>query len=70
MAQIMNSSKMFIGNSSVGFDIAEALKIPRLLEASPDFPVMQISGKNGFDFYYQPHFEILFNNLYRKYTNT
>ena len=50
MAQIMNSSKMFIGNSSVGFDLAEALKVPRLLEASPDFPVMQITGKNGFDF--------------------
>lgn len=70
MAQIMNSSKMFIGNSSVGFDLAEALKVPRLLEASPDFPVMQITGKNGFDFYYQPHFEKLFNNLYKKYTNT
>ena len=70
MAKVINSSKMFIGNSSIGFDLAESLKIPRLLEASPDFPVMQISGKNGFDFYYQPHFESLFNNLYKKNTNT
>ena len=69
MATIINSCKFFIGNSSVAFPIAEGLKIPRLLEACPDFPVLQISGRNGYDFYYQPHFENLFNYLNKKYSN-
>ena len=60
---------MFIGNSSVGFDIAEALKFQDCLRLRLIFR-NAISGKNGFDFYYQPHFEKLFNNLYKKYTNT
>ena len=68
MANIIYSSKLFIGNSSIGYPIAEALKIPRLLEACPDFPVMQPSGKNGFDFYYQEHFEKLFHYLNKRYT--
>ena len=57
-------------NSSVAFPIAEALKIPRLLEACPEFPIIQPSGKDGFDFYYQPHFEKLFHYLNKKYTTT
>ena len=69
MATIINSCKFFIGNSSVAFPIAEGLKTPRLLEASPDFPVLQISGRDGYDFYYQPHFENLFNYLNKKYRN-
>ncbi len=68
MANAIYSSKIFIGNSSVAFPIAEALKIPRLLEACPEFPIMQPSGKDAFDFYYQPHFEKLFNYLNKKYT--
>ena len=56
--ELMNSaSKFFIGNQYVGFPMAEALKVPRILEAEPDFPVVQPIGKNAFDFYYQPHFE-------------
>tara|TARA_B100000780_G_C20672900_1_gene267785 strand:+ start:54 stop:314 length:261 start_codon:yes stop_codon:yes gene_type:complete len=69
MANIIKSSKFFIGNSSVAFPIAEALKVRKLLEACPDFPVLQISGKYGYDFYYQPHFKKLFNYLNKKYTN-
>mgnify|MGYP001172401871 FL=1 len=69
MANIIFSSKFFIGNSSVAFPIAEALKVPRLLEACPEFPIMQPSGKDAYDFYYQPHFEKLFHYLNKKYTN-
>ena len=64
IAQIIKSSRFFLGNQSVCFPIAEALKVPRLLEASPDTPLVQPVGKNGFDFYFQPHFEKLFNYLY------
>ena len=63
MATIINSSKFFIGNSSLGFPIAEALKIPRLLEACPYFPAAQPHGKNAYDFYYQAHFEKFFKIL-------
>lgn len=69
MAEAIYSSRFFIGNSSVAFPIAEALKIPRLLEACPEFPIMQPSGKDAYDFYYQPHFEKLFHSLNKKYTN-
>ncbi len=69
MAMIIKSCKIFIGNSSLGFDIAEALKVPRLLEASPYFPARQVHGENGFDFYFQSHFENYFNILFNKINN-
>ncbi len=63
MAKIIKSSKFFIGNSSIGYDFAEGLKIPRLLEACPNFPVKRPHGKNAYDFYYQIHFEKFFKIL-------
>ncbi len=64
MAKIIKSSKLFIGNSSIGHALAEAIKIPRLLEACPGFPAAQPHGKNAFDFYFQIHFEKFFKKLY------
>ena len=66
MAEIINSCKLFIGNSSLGFTIAEGLKIPRILEASPWYPSQQVHGSNGYDFLFQSHFEKFFNFLYNK----
>ena len=57
MARVIKSCKFLIGNQSVAYPMAEALKVPRILEAEPNFPVVQPIGKNAFDFYYQPHFE-------------
>ena len=57
MASIIKASKFIIANSSLAFPIAEGLKIPRLLEVCPHFPAAQPHGINGFDFYFQPHFE-------------
>ena len=67
MAQIIKSSKLFIGNMSLGFAIAEGLKVPRLLEACPDFPVVFPVGKNAYDFYHQIHFEKYFQILDQKF---
>jgi hypothetical protein len=64
MAMIIKNSKVHIGNSTLGIDIAEGLKSPRLLEASPYFPARQIHGDCGFDFYFQVHFEKYFDILY------
>ena len=63
MAKIIKSSKFFIGNSSIGYNLAEGLKVPRLLEACPNFPVVRPHGKNAYDFYYQIHFEKFFKIL-------
>ena len=65
MAMIIKSCKLFIGNSSLGIDLAESLKVPRLLEACPYFPARQIHGENGYDFYFQPHFEKYFKVLFK-----
>tara|TARA_E500000178_G_scaffold194734_1_gene192697 strand:- start:77 stop:979 length:903 start_codon:yes stop_codon:yes gene_type:complete len=63
MAEIINSSKFFIGNLGFGFSLAEALKKPRLLEACPNFPVLFPTGENAYDFYHQIHFEKYFKIL-------
>ena len=63
MAIIINSSKFFIGNLCFAYSIAEALKIPRLLETCPDFPVVFPIGGKAFDFYHQVHFENFLTNL-------
>jgi hypothetical protein len=66
LSEIIKSCKLFIGNSSLGFTIAEGLKVPRLLEASPWNPSQQVHGKNGYDFFFQSHFEKFFKLLYNK----
>ena len=59
LASIIKNLKIFIGNLSFGYSMAEALKVPRLLESAPDFPLQYPNGGNGFDFYFQTHFEDL-----------
>ena len=66
MAMLIKSSKIFIGNSSLGIDIADGLKTPRLLESCPYFPARQVHGEKGYDFYFQSHFEKYFDILYNK----
>ena len=63
MAEAINSCKFFIGNLNFAFSLAEGLKVPRLLENSPDFPVVYPIGKNAYDFYHQIHFEKYFKML-------
>ncbi len=62
-AEIIKSSKFFIGNSSFGFTMAEGLKIPRVMESYPDFPVIYPNGGHGYDFYFQVHFEKICRKL-------
>lgn len=63
MSQIIKSSKFFLGNQTPAFAIAESLKVPRLLECSPDFTVVQPIGGDCYDFYFQIHFEKWFKKL-------
>ena len=48
---------------SFQYSIAEGLKVPRLLEASPDFTYVFPVGSNAFDSYHQNHFEKFFKKL-------
>ena len=64
-AKIIKSSKFFLGNSSFGFTIAEGLKVPRLMESFPDFPMIYPIGNHGYDFYFQDHLEKWFDFLYK-----
>lgn len=57
MAQIIRSCRFFVGNQSFAFSLAEALKVPRILEACPHFPVVYPIGGSGADVYFQPIFE-------------
>ena len=63
-AEIIKSSKFFLGNSSFGFTIAEGLKVPRLMESFPDYPSIYPNGGHGYDFYFQDHLEKWFEYLY------
>ena len=63
MAEIIKASKFYVGNMCLQYIISDALKVPRLLEASPDFPVHFPIGKDAFDAYHQNHFEKFFSNL-------
>ena len=64
MTQIIKSSKFFLGNDSFGYSIAEALKIPRLLECSDQYSTMHPNGKNAYKFCFQNYFEKWFDHLY------
>ena len=63
LAQIIAGSKLFIGNQSFPFSLAEALKVRRLLEVSHLCPNVIVEGANGYDFCYQPQFEKLTRQL-------
>ena len=63
MAEIIKASKFFLGNLCFSYSLAEGLKVPRLLETCPDFPIVFPVGSNAFDFYHQNHLEKFFHYL-------
>lgn len=66
MSMIIAGCKLFIGNQSFPYSLAEGLKVPRILETYYSSPNVIPEGKNGNDFYFQKHFEFLVNELYNK----
>lgn len=59
LAQIIAGCRLFIGNQSFPYSVAEGLKTPRLLETFYQIPNVMPSGPGGYDFYFQRHFEWL-----------
>lgn len=64
MAQIIAGGKFFIGNQSFPFSLAEGLKATRVLETYHAAPNVIIEGADGYDFYFQAHFEAIVSELY------
>lgn len=59
LAEVIAGCKLFIGNQSFPFSIAEGLKVPRILE--PSFEIINVvpEGEGGHDVLFQDHFESL-----------
>ena len=62
-AEIIKSSKFFLGSLGFGNTIAEGLKVPRLIESAPDFSAVY-SARDAYEFCFQGHFEKWFDHLY------
>lgn len=66
IALAMDYCRMFIGNQSACFQIAEGLKIPRLLECCKQMPNVIGSGPGFYDFINQRSLEYYFEKLYNQ----
>lgn len=55
--------KFFLGNQSFCFQLAEALKVPRILELFPMMPNVVPIGEKAYDFYHQGGLEYYFHKL-------
>ncbi len=64
LAKIIAGSKLFIGNQSFPFSLAEAMKTKRLLEVYHLCPNVNVEGSGANDFCYQPQFEKMVQQLY------
>jgi hypothetical protein len=63
LAEIIAGSKLFIGNQSFPFALAEALKVRRVLEVYYQSPNVMAEGPGGHMFCYQPQFEKIVSDL-------
>lgn len=66
IASVLLQSRFFICNQTMTYQIAEGLKIPRLLERFPPLPHVIPEGANGYDFANQKGLETLFHKLYNQ----
>lgn len=63
LAIAIRSCKFFIGNQSLCFALAEAMKVPRILETCSYLPNVIPCGEKAYDFYFQSCLEYYFNVL-------
>jgi len=66
LAKIIKACKFFLGNASMCYQIAEAVKSKRLLEIFPLHPNVIPVGENAFDYYHQISMEYYFNKLLKQ----
>jgi len=63
LARVVRGSRFFVGNQSAPFALAEALKVPRILEAYGRLPNVIPEGEGGYEAWMQPQFEFLLQHL-------
>lgn len=63
LAEELGSAKFFLGNESFCFQLCEAMKTPRILEAFPMMPTNIPIGEHAYDFYHQTAVEYYFHQL-------
>jgi len=63
LATIIRSARFFIGNQSLCFALAEAMKVPRILEVCPEMPCVVPSGHQAYDALFTSTMEYYFNEL-------
>lgn len=63
LARMIAGCKFFVGGHSFCFQLAEALKVPRILEVFPMLPNVIPIGENAYDFYDQSLLEYFFHKL-------
>lgn len=63
LAKVIAGADFFIGNQSFPFALAEALKVPRILESYYQCPNVIPEGENAYEFSFQPQFEHLVKSL-------
>jgi len=59
LARVIKAARFFIGNQSLPFAIAEAMKVPRILEIYPRLPDVVPTGANTGEAFFQTNFETL-----------
>ena len=65
LATFIRSARFFIGNQSLCFALAEAMKVPRILEVCTDLPNVVPSGHEAYDALFTSTMEYYFKLLNR-----
>ncbi len=63
LAAWIKGCKFFLGNQSFCFQLAEAMKVNRILELFPMMPNVIPVGNGGYDFYHQGSLDYYFNKF-------
>lgn len=63
LAEVIYSAKLFIGNQSFPFSVAEGLKVKRILEVCPFCPNVIPHGEHAYDVLLQSLFEVIVDNV-------
>jgi hypothetical protein len=63
LAQEISHCKFYLGNASFCWHLADAMKVPRILEFCREFPNSSPTGANGYQFLHQSSLEYFFNQL-------
>lgn len=66
LARGIKAARFFIGNQSFPYAVAEALKVPRILEVCPDIPNVIPAGSHTGEAFFQPNFEKLVRRFWEQ----